>query len=196
MNKLKTHTLQLTIGFILSLMFAPLSIADEQGAANVGPSYVLAPEDVINIYVWREEDLNRSVIVRPDGGISFPLAGEVAAAGKNITELQNEITERIKKYIPGAVVSVSLEKVAGYKIYVVGKVMNPGEYVLGSYVNVMQALTIADGVTPFAKRKDIKVVRGTGESEQIFDFNYDQVERGKNTSQNILLRAGDTVIVP
>ncbi len=176
---------------------------DQQSQEGIGAnqlqasiSYQLAPEDVLDIFVWEEEELTRQVVVRPDGAISFPLAGEVVAQGRTVKELEAEITNKLQKYIPEAVVSVTVAKVAGYRVYVVGKVNNPGEFVLGSYVNVMQAITLADGVTPYAKKQDIKVVRRDGSSERVFKFNYADVERGRNLSQNITLKAGDTVIVP
>lgn len=159
-------------------------------------TYQLAPEDVLDIFVWEEDNLTRQVVVRPDGFISFPLAGELQAQGKTVKQLQAEITAGLQKYIPEAVVSVTVAKVAGYRVYIVGKVNNPGEFVLGSYVNVVQALTLADGVTPYAKKKDIKIVRRVGASERVFEFNYADVERGKNLSQNIILKSGDTIIVP
>lgn len=175
---------------------APTTAAVSSGAIDA-QTYKLAAEDVLDIYVWQEDDLKRQVVVRPDGGISFPLAGEVQAAGRTVKELEAVLTSRIRKYITEAVVSVTVQKVAGYRVYVTGKVNNPGEFVLGSYVNVVQALTLADGVTPFAKKRDIKVVRrdATGR-EQIFRFNYAEVEQGRRMEQNITLQAGDTIIVP
>lgn len=196
--------------FLLSVACAQTSVAQSSSgsqdsgfdsAAPVGAvggeSYRLAAEDILDIYVWQEDDLKRQVVVRPDGGISFPLAGEILAAGKTVKELEAEITSKIRKYITEAVVSVTVQKVSGYRVFVVGKVNNPGQFVLGSYVNVVQAITMADGVTPFAKKKDIKIVRRMSDgSERVYKFNYAQVEQGKGLDQNILLKAGDTVIVP
>src|SRR5690349_12763753 len=114
--------------------------AQPKTAEPAGPDYQIAPEDVLDISVWKEEGLSKSVVVRPDGGISFPLAGDVQAAGKTAQELQFEITRRLAKFIAQPVVSVSVAKVAGNKIYVLGKVNKPGEYLAGRYLNVLQAL--------------------------------------------------------
>ena len=119
----------------------------------------LGPEDELDISVWKEADLNKIVVVRPDGRISFPLVGELLVAGKSVSYVQDEITKKIRKFIPEAIASVSIAKVASYRIFVLGKVKNPGQYILGSYVDVMQALTLADGLTPYASEEDIKIIR-------------------------------------
>lgn len=165
-------------------------------AEGVSQAYTLSPQDELDIYVWKEDDLKRTVVVLPDGAISFPLVGVVTAAGKTVLELQEEITEGLRKYIPGAVVTVSIAKVHGYQVYVVGKVVNPGQYTLGNYINVIQAITIADGVTPYADKSAIKIIRKTANGDQIFKFNYDHILKGKNLDQNIQLLSGDTVLVP
>jgi len=158
--------------------------------------YRIGPEDVLDISVWKEPDLAREVLVRPDGGISFPLAGDIEAAGKTTTEIQAIITERLRRYIPEAVVSVSAAKLAGYRIYVLGKVNDPGELVPGRYLDVLQALTMAGGLTPYASRGKINIVRRSGEQLNVLRFDYADVERGRNLEQNILLKSGDVVVVP
>ena len=158
--------------------------------------YRIGPEDVLDISVWKEPDLAREVLVRPDGGISFPLAGDIEAAGKTTTEIQAIITERLRRYIPEAVVSVSAIKLAGYRIYVLGKVNDPGELVPGRYLDVLQALTMAGGLTPYASRGKINIVRRSGEQLNVLRFDYADVERGRNLEQNILLKSGDVVVVP
>ena len=119
------------------------STADYQGGG-----YQIGPEDVLEISVRRADSLQREVLVRPDGGISFPLVGDVQAAGKTPEELQAVITERLQRYIPKPVVTVTAKEVAGYRIYVLGQVNNPGQFVVGRYVDVLQALTLAGGLTP------------------------------------------------
>ena len=158
--------------------------------------YRVGPEDVLDISVWKEPDLTRQVVVRPDGGISFPLAGDVEAAGKTVSEIQAVLTDRIRRYIPEAVVSVSAAKLAGYRVYVLGKVNNPGEFVPGRYVDVLQALTLAGGLTPFASRDDITIVRRQGEELNTLQFDFGDVESGRNLEQNIRLQSGDVVVVP
>ena len=158
--------------------------------------YQIQPEDELAIYVWKEPELQKEVIVRPDGGISFPLVGNLHAAGKTNGELQDLVTEKIREYIPDAVVNVSITELRGMRIYIDGKVNKPGEYKMGRYIDVLQALTLAGGTTPFADTSNIKILRGSGESATVFKFNYSQVQRGKNLQQNILLKPNDTVVVP
>jgi len=158
--------------------------------------YRIGPEDVLEISVWKEEGLKKEVLVRPDGGTSFPLVGEIKAAGKTAAEISTEITERLKKTINDPVVSVSVLKVAGNKIYVIGRVAKPGEYAAGRYVDVLQALAIAGGLTPYAAEDDIKILRKHSGSEEAFDFQYSDVRKGRKLEQNILLQGGDVVVVP
>lgn len=173
------------------------STAATRAAADAaGGGYEIGPEDLLEISVWREKDLQRQVIVRPDGWLTFPLVGNIRAAGKTTQELQAEITARLRKYIPDPVVTVTLQKVQGLKVFVIGKVGKPGEYVVGRYVDVLQALTLAGGLTPFANEDDIKILRKEGGKERIIPFNYSQVKRGHNLEQNIRLQAGDVVMVP
>lgn len=183
----------------LMLWIAPVSAKDEPPASvpdKAEPDYRLAPEDVIEISVWREETLQKQVLVRPDGGISFPLVGGLQAAGRSTEELRTELTTRLRKYIPDPVVSVSVIKLSGYKIYVIGKVNKPGEFVIGRYVDVLQALSMAGGLTPFADEKTIKIVRKQDGNDIVLPFDYGQVRKGKGLTQNIQLRNGDTVVVP
>ena len=182
--------------FILLLSAMPCSVsAAESTAALGGASYILAPSDEIEVFVWKEEDLSRQVTIRPDGGISYPLVGEIQAAGKPVAALQALMQERIREYVPSAVVSVSLRKVAGYRIYVLGEVKNPGEFVLNHYVTVAQALTLADGLTPFANQSEILIMREADGEKSSLKFNYKKFTRGKDLDRNIQLKAGDVVSV-
>jgi polysaccharide export outer membrane protein len=168
-------------------------------AQKAGGDYKIGPEDVLEISVWKEKDLQlKEVLVRPDGWITFPLVGNVKAQGRTAQEIHDEITERLRKYIPEPVVTVSVKKVAGYKIFVIGKVSKPGEFVLGRYVDVLQALTLAGGLTPFADEEDIRILRknkSSGEDE-VLRFNYADVKEGRRLDQNVTLQSGDTVVVP
>lgn len=170
--------------------------AREAAASAAGGSYEIGPEDLLEISVWREKDLQREVLVRPDGWMTFPLIGNVQAAGKTTEKLQNEITAKLKKYIPDPVVSVTVKKINGLKVFVLGKVGKPGEYVVGRYVDVLQALTLAGGLTPFAKEGDIKILRKMNGKEKVIPFDYSQVKRGQRLEQNIQLKSGDVVMVP
>jgi polysaccharide export outer membrane protein len=158
--------------------------------------YLLSPEDVLEVSVWKEETLTKQVVVRPDGAFSFPLVGDVLATAKTIEQVRAEIRERLKKYIPDPVVSVSLLKVTGYKIYVIGRVNKPGEFVTGRFVDVLQALAMAGGLTPFAAENDIRILRRVQGKEYVRKFRYADVRNGENLDQNLILRSGDTVVVP
>lgn len=177
---------------------APQPAAAPAGETRAPPGggYEIGPEDLLEISVWREEDLQREVLVRPDGWLTFPLVGPILAAGKTTQQLQAEITERLGKYIPDPVVTVTVRKIQGLKVFVIGKVEKPGEYVVGRYVDVLQALSLAGGLTPFADENAIKILRKEGGQEKVIPFDYSEVARGRNLEQNIRLQAGDIVMVP
>ena len=177
---------------------ADMPVAAETAKAEtaVEPGYQIGPEDVVGISVWKEEDLKKEVLVRPDGAISFPLIGELQAAGKTTAQLQEEITKKLEKFIPDPVVSVSLLRVAGNKIFVIGKVSKPGEYPAGRYIDVMQLLSMAGGLTPFAAENDIKILRKENGKDVVFPFRYSSVRKGEDLEQNIRLKGGDVVVVP
>lgn len=174
----------------------PPANAAPVAAPAVQLDYLLSPEDVLEISVWKEESLTKQVVVRPDGAFSFPLVGDVQATAKTVEQIREEIRERLKKYIPEPVVSVSLLKVTGYKIYVIGRVNKPGEFVTGRFVDVLQALAMAGGLTPFAAENDIRILRRVEGKEYVRTFRYADVRKGRSLEQNILLRSGDTVVVP
>ena len=167
--------------------------------------YLLSPGDVLEISVWKEEGLQKEVLVRPDGGISFPLVGELQAGGKTAPQVQQLVAAQIKRFIPDPVVTVSVLKVNS-KIYVVGKVLRPGEFVITQYADVMQALAMAGGLNPYAKPNDIKILRRIAVKEAAISaeigksiamsFEYDDVSKGKSLDQNIILQNGDVVVVP
>jgi polysaccharide biosynthesis/export protein len=160
------------------------------------PGYNLQPGDHIEVSVYGEKDLERTLMVRPDGKFSLPLAGEVDAAGRSVTAIQTELTEKLKKYIPEAVVTVSVTGIEGNRVYVIGQVATPGSFVMNPAINVLQALSLAGGTTAFAALNDIIVIRGSGANQRVFRFPYDDVKRGRALEQNIQLMSGDVVIVP
>jgi polysaccharide biosynthesis/export protein len=151
---------------------------------------------LLDISVWKEKDLQKEVLVRPDGWITFPLVGNIQAKGKTALQLQEEITQWLKQYIPNPVVSVSIKKIAGYKLFIMGRVNKPGVYVVGRYIDVLQALSLAGGLTPFAEEGNIKIVRKENGKETILRFNYADVKKGRRLEQNITLQSGDVIIVP
>ena len=166
------------------------------GSLEPPTDYLIGPEDVVVISVWKEEGLEQEVIVRPDGKLSFPLAGDVAAEGRTPEQVQKDITAKIERYIPDPVVTVTVKQIGGNKIYVIGQVKKPGAYVIGRYVDVVQALTLAEGLTPFAAENSIKILRRQGTEEQVFPFEYAEVKKGRSLEQNIFLKGGDVVVVP
>jgi polysaccharide export outer membrane protein len=164
----------------------------------LGPGSRLHGEtgDGLEISVWKEPDLQGPVLVTPDGSFSFPLVGQVDARGKTVSELQQVITERLAKFISDPVVTVSVREIRGNKVYVIGQVNRPGEFIVNPRVDVMQALSMAGGTTAFASLDDIRILRRDGAKQESLEFDYNAVARGKDLTQNIELRAGDIVVVP
>ncbi len=160
------------------------------------PDYTLSPGDQLEVSVWKEPDLTKTVIVRPDGKFSVPLAGEINAVGRTLSQVQTDITTRLLKYIPEAVVTATLVQLEGNRVYVIGQVNKPGTYVMNPRYNVLQTLSVAGGLTPFAAANDIIILRGTGSKRQVLPFKYGDVSKGRSLEQNISLEAGDVVIVP
>jgi polysaccharide export outer membrane protein len=162
----------------------------------VGLGYRLQPGDILQVVVWKETDLQSEVLIRPDGGISFPLAGDLRAAGRTTAELRTELEMRVRKLIPDAVVTVSVKAPNGNRVFVIGKVNRPGDFPLLRPTDVMQALSLAGGATPFANTNKIRVLHRDGTHQTSIRFRYSDVARGRNLDQNVLLESGDTVIVP
>ncbi len=177
---------------LLMLALSPFAIAQ----AISGLEYRIGPEDVLHISVWKEEDLDRKVLVRPDGGVSFPLAGDIQVSGRTPLEVQDEIRSRLQRYVPDAEVTVSVDKISGYTIFVLGEVEEPGQFTLGRYVDVVQALTLAGGFTPYANSRSIQILRRQDGREVTFGFDFRDVSRGRDLKQNIILQSGDVVLVP
>jgi polysaccharide export outer membrane protein len=174
------------------------SLARGDVAAVPAPlsEYQVQPGDALTVSVWKEQDLTLEVLVRPDGGLSFPLVGDVAASGKSIAQLREEFTERLKRYIPNPVVTVAVKVIGGSRVYVVGKVQRPGEYPFSRPVDVMQALSMAGGTTPYAAINDIVILRRDNGRLRAIPFHYGAIERGRDLAQDIVLESGDTVVVP
>jgi polysaccharide export outer membrane protein len=158
--------------------------------------YHVQPGDLLHISVWREESLDLDVLVRPDGGLSFPLAGDLSAAGKTVEALRTELTARLERYIPDLSVTVLVQEINGNKVYVIGQVNQPGEFIMNPRVDVMQALSLAGGMTTFASPNDIFILRRQNGEQRTMPFRFDDVARGRNLDQNIVLRSGDVVVVP
>lgn len=169
--------------------------AKSAGSTSVS-AYKVGPGDILTISVWKEEGLQQEVLILPDGGMSFPLAGNVQAGGKTVTELQKIIVKKIKRYIPDPVVTIAVRQVKNNKIFVIGKVNRPGEFVATHYVDVMQALAMAGGLNAFASSNNIKILRRVDAGVRSMSFEYDDVANGQELQQNIILKSGDVVVVP
>jgi polysaccharide biosynthesis/export protein len=162
----------------------------------VDATYLVQPGDSLTVTVWKEPDLQGEFLVRPDGGLSFPLAGNIEAGGHTVAEIRKVLETRLAKYIPEPVITVAVKAATGSQIFVVGKVNRPGNFALIRPIDVMQALSLAGGTTPFADVDGIRILRREGDRQLVFRFRYDDVRRGRELSQNILLQSGDTVVVP
>ena len=189
-------TFSLCYAVAVTCLLALSSTAFAQGADDESTAYVVKPGDLLLISVWKEEDLRQEVLIRPDGGYSFPLAGDMSAAGKSVDKITMELSARLERYIPDLVVTVTVTAIDGNKIYVIGQVNNPGAFVMNPRVDVMQALSMAGGTTAFAALNDIKILRRTNSSQTVLPFRYNDVARGRNVEQNIMLVSGDVVVVP
>jgi polysaccharide export outer membrane protein len=161
-----------------------------------GDQYVIGPEDVLYIHVWKEEALTRTVPVRMDGKISLPLIQEVKAAGLTPLQLKEVLMRKFKEFIENPIVSVTVVEVNSFKVYVVGQVKSPGVYRLRSETTVTQMVVLAGGFTEWAKQKKILVVRKENGREKRITVNYKKIMAGKDLDSNIILKAGDTVVVP
>ena len=157
--------------------------------------YTVKPGDRLIVTVWKDPDLSREILVAPDGEISFPLAGNLTASGLTVDDLSTEIAARLGEFIDEPVVTVSLIEVRGARIYVIGKVNRPGMYILDGTMDVMQALSLAGGMTTYADVDGIRILRRNGDRQVAYRFAYNEVARGKDLEQNILLESGDTVVV-
>ncbi len=167
-----------------------------QESTPLDATYLVKPGDQLEISVWKEEDLRQVVLIRPDGGFSFPLAGDLLASGKTVDTIREELAERLSRYIPDLVVTVMVTAIDGNKIYVIGQVTRPGAFIMNPRVDVMQALSLAGGTTPFAALNDIKILRRRGAQQTVLPFRFNDVARGRDLAQNILLESGDVVVVP
>ncbi|WP_242482265.1 polysaccharide biosynthesis/export family protein [Thiocystis violacea] len=181
----------------MMLVFLLTALGLHAEEISVPESYRLKSGDIVAVSVWQEPGLEQLVLVRPDGGISFPLAGDLTAAGLTVGELSAELKQKLKKYISDPVVTVTLQEIPGNRIYIIGRVNKPGDFPLVTRdISVMQALAMAGGLTPFADERKIKVLRKINGKEQSISFDYKQVRKGQNLDQNITLQAGDVIVVP
>jgi polysaccharide biosynthesis/export protein len=181
---------------IFCALALPAAFAQEKPATTPEPLYVIQPNDLLEIFVWKEPDLTRKVLVRPDGRISFPLVQDLQAAGISPAELKKQAELKLSQFLSAPEVTVIVEAIQSYRIYVLGKVQKPGGINVEKAVTVLQALAFAGGFQDYAKDQEMTIIRSVGTENKVFNFNYRDVIRGKNAEQNILLQSGDVVVVP
>jgi len=181
---------------VIVMMLMAGAAAAEEKVELPGQGYIIGPGDVLEISVWKVADLTKMVTVLPDGKIAFPLVGQLAAAGKTVDQLSRELEEKLLKFVPDVDLSLVVQNVNSMMVYVIGRVNNPGRFVLNSNVNVLQALALAGGLNPFAEEGKIKIFRQAGKATEIIRYNYKDVTRGNDLGQNIILKRGDVIFVP
>ena len=187
---------KINLYLLLIIIFFSFHVPSILSAKEKDAAYLIGPEDILEISVWKDIDLTKQVVVRPDGRISFPLIGEVMAGGRAVKDLEESLKKKISEYIPDAMVTVMVIQVNSIKIYVVGKVARPGEYRIGRAINVMQALSLAGGLSAFADANSILILRTQKEAQIRIPFKYKEVKKGENLEQNIVLETGDVIVVP
>lgn len=157
------------------------------------PAYTIGPADVLRIIVWKEPDLTLDVTVRVDGMVTFPLLGDLQAAGQAPNQLAESLTKGLARFVETPRVTVSVSQANSARFYVMGQVAKPGEYRLSSRTTVVQALALAGGFKEFAKSESMVIVR---EDQTVVPVNYKRIADGKDVSQNVPLAPGDTIVVP
>ena len=175
----KGRVMRIVFVLLLGMFFASIPALAQSNRAPAVAEYRVQAGDILDISVWKEPDLERIVLVRPDGRFSFPLVGDVVAIEKSVETLRQELTERLSVFIPDLVVTVSIQEILGNKIYVLGQVNNPGQFVVNPSVDIMQALSMAGGTTAFAALNDIIVLRRSAGSSEAISFRYADVARGR-----------------
>lgn len=182
---------------------ASASVTDSSGErapvaapAKVSPDYVIGPDDVLDVSVWKEQDLTRSLQVRPDGRISMPLLNDVQAAGYTPSQLAQNISDKLKKYLTAPQVTVIVTQINSQRVYVTGEVTRPGAYPLLPGMTILQAITSAGGLTQFANSKKIFLMRNENHIQTKYPFSYKEVLDGRKAEQNLPVKAGDTIVVP
>lgn len=178
-------------GFIFLFYFAVINAISAAPAA-----FYIGPGDLLEISVWKDESLSREVVVPPDGIISFPLIGDINVNNMRVGNLRNKVKQRLSDFVPDATVTVLLKEINSLKAFVIGKVKNSGEFSIGLDTTVMQILSKAGGLNPFASESKILILRRKQDQTIRIPFNYNQVKKGKKLGQNIILKSGDVVVVP
>ncbi len=168
----------------------------EPGPIQIFESYVIGQGDVLEVFVWRNEQLSREVVVRPDGKISLPLIQDIQAEGLRILQLKDRITRKFSEYLEHPKVTIIVKEINSYKVSVLGRVVRPGVYAITGNTTLVEAISMAGGFTEWANKRKLTVIRNEGGKKKKFRINYKKIISGKNPSQNITLQRGDTIVVP
>jgi polysaccharide export outer membrane protein len=174
------------------LTILPTASHDALPAAD----YIIGPGDVIGITVWRDESLTRTVMVLPDGKISFPLLNDLVAGGKTVAQLKKELESGLTRFIADSNVTVEVKQSNSMIFYIIGRVNVPGRHMMLANTNVLQALAMAGGVNPYARKSKVKIFRQENGTTAMYPFNYNEVAEGRHLEMNIELKRGDVIIVP
>ncbi len=165
-------------------------------AAFGADPYRLHEGDILQVSVWGEDTLQKDVRVLPDGSISFPLAGRVEVVNLSTPEVEKQVTEKLKTYLPDPQVTVVVSGIEGNRAYVAGKVLRPGPILITGPLTVLQAISLAGGLDKFAEEDKIKIIRRNGDKQNVISVHYGQLIKGQSLESNVLLSAGDTIVVP
>ncbi len=203
MNK-KILFLSICMSLILSLTLVQLansedkeSTPEEKMAAEVDNNYYkIGKGDMLEIITWKEEDFTKDVFVRIDGKITFLLLDDIHAAGRTTMEVKKEIETKLKEFIEDPIVTVILKNPMSQKFYILGEVVNTGEYQLIKKLTILQAFALAGGFTEWASKNEIILLRNENGKEKIIRVNYKNIIKGKDLSQNVNIKVNDTIIVP
>jgi polysaccharide export outer membrane protein len=188
---------KISVVLAVALVFvsAAWAWAQEDKTPAIAP-YRIGPGDILSISVWKDEALTQQLPVLPDGTLHFPLVGKMQAGGMTTDAFKAALEARITRFVPDPVLSVSVTQVNSMVFYVIGRVNNPGRQMFNANVTALQALAMAGGPNPFAKRNKIKIFREKGDQTSIFEFPYDDISKGERLEYNILLMRGDVMVVP
>jgi len=181
---------------VLKTEEAPYSMGSDNISGPEEDSYIIGVGDVLEILTWKEPDFSKEIAVRIDGKISFPLLSDIQAASLAPLQLKKEIEEKLKEYVTSPNVTITVKVPQSQKFYILGEVSKTGEYTLVKNLTVLQAFALAGGFTEWASKKEIILIRHEDGKERIIRINYKNIAKGKDFSQNILIKADDTIIVP
>jgi polysaccharide export outer membrane protein len=172
------------------------AFAQSKSEVHTPPGYVIGPLDVVGVLFWKDEDLSAEVVVRPDGKISLPLLNEIEAGGLTPEQLRLRVLESARRFVEDPTVSVVVKQINSRNVYIMGEVLKPGTYPLGGPTSVLQLIAVAGGMTEFAARDEIVLMRTVDGQTARHRVKYNEVLKGKNLEQNLVLQPGDTVVVP